>query len=482
MGGNKEIIPIFVKKPTHMTLTATILSLVLVLNGDPLAQARQLMDGTDMEKATGLVLGAIEDAGKSGDKTRQAEALCLLSTIDFRTWRDAQAWEHASEAEALAREVKNDTLLADALINKGKLCIYQNIDGGGSNSRDEEGLALLQEAWEHSGGSAFRQVEIQYNIAQAYIGMNRNNNPIDRKIYRQAGEALAMGDSLAEAAGLSPAETQAYTYKVRYFRQGGNYEGGIEACLQTLEHTSEENYLMQSQIYNHLVALYAMSGDMDKAVDAHQLCMNAQQFYMKQKSDALLQEMETSYHAREMKSRISVLREGIILLSVLLILLAAAIIRIVMLNRRILRQSREIAAAGEVKESLLQLISREFTSKTSFEELQGIASKMSRMDDDGIRAYCREIFAGKEDVASEVGDYFVTLIHDRREKMSDAGLTDREMEVIRYCREGLSNAQIADRMFLSISTIKNHKQRIFAKLGVCSVSELLSVTDKLGII
>jgi len=107
---------------------------------------------------------------------------------------------------------------------------------------------------------------------------------------------------------------------------------------------------------------------------------------------------------------------------------------------------------------------------------------MSRMDDDGIRAYCREIFAGKEDVASEVGDYFVTLIHDRREKMSDAGLTDREMEVIRYCREGLSNAQIADRMFLSISTIKNHKQRIFAKLGVCSVSELLSVTDKLGII
>jgi len=465
-----------------MTLTTIILSLVLALNDDPLAQARRLMDGTDMEKATGLVLGVIEEAGKSGDKTRQAEALCLLSTIDLRTWRDAQAWAHASKAEALAREVKNDTLLADALINKGKLCIYQNIDGDGSNSRDEEGLALLQEAWEHSGGSTFRQVEIQYNIAQTYIGMNRLNDPIDQKIYALAGNAIAKGDSLALAAGFTPVQTQAYTYKVRYYRQGGNYEGGIEACLQTLEQTTQENYLMQSQIYNHLVSLYAMSGDMDKAVDAHQRCMNAQQFYMMQKSDALLQEMETSYHTREMKSRISGLKGGIILLSVLLLLLVDAIIYIVMLNRRILRQSREIASADEVKESLLQLISREFTSKTSFEELQGIASKMSRMDDDGIRSYCREIFAGKEEVAAEVGDYFVTLIHDRMEKMSDIGLTEREMEVIRYCREGLSNAQIADKMFLSVSTIKNHKQRIFAKLGVRSVSEMLSVTDKLGIL
>ena len=463
-----------------MTLTTLLVALVLSLKDSPLTQAKRAMEHQDMDRATELAIEAIEEARKGGDKTAQAEALCLLSTIDFRTWRDAQAWEHAREAEALAREVKNDTLLADALINKGKICIYQNIDGAGI-FRDEEGLAHLQEAWRYSAESIARQVEIQYNIAQAYIGMNRLNNPIDAKIYALAGQALSRGDSLAQAAGLSPAQTQAYTYKVRYYRQGGNYEGGIEACLQTLEQTAEDNYLMQSQIYNHLVALYAMGGDMDKAVEAHQRCMNAQQFYMQQKSDSLLQEMETRYHTREMKNRISGLQGGILLLAVLLLLLVAAIIYIVLLNRRVLRQSRELARASEVKDSLMQLIAREFTDKASFEQLQSFAAQMSRMDDDEIRAYCKEVFPDKEEVAAELGEYLVALIRGHRQKAKETGLTEREMEVIRCCREGLSNSEIADKLFLSVNTVKNHKQRIFAKLNVRSVSELLSVTDKMGI-
>ncbi len=464
-----------------MTIATLIIALVLTLKDDPLAQAKQVLERQDMDRATELVIGVIDDARKDGDKTLQAEALCLLSTIDFRTWRDAQAWEHACQAEDLAREVKNDTLLADALINKGKICIYQNIDGEGIY-RDEEGLAHLQEAWRYSASSTARQVEIQYNIAQAYIGMNRLNNPIDRQIYALAGKAIERGDSIAKKAGLTPAQTQAFAYKIRYYQQGGNYEGGIEACLQTLELTADDNYLMQSQIYDHLVALYAMGGDMDKAVDAHQRCMNAQQFYMQQKSDQLLQEMETSYHTREMKSRISTLKGGILLLAVLLLLLVAAIVYIILLNRRVVRQSREIALAAEVKDSLMHLIAREFTDKASFEKMQDFADKISRMDDEQIREWCRDAFAGKEEVAAEVGEYLVSLQRKRRQKAMETGLTDREMEVIRCCREGLSNSEIADRMFLSVNTVKNHKQRIFAKLDVRSVSELLAVSEKIGII
>lgn len=47
-----------------------------------------------------------------------------------------------------------------------------------------------------------------------------------------------------------------------------------------------------------------------------------------------------------------------------------------------------------------------------------------------------------------------------------AGLTPRELEVLGAVAEGLSNAEIAERFFLSEATVKTHVGRILAKLGV----------------
>src|SRR5207237_1519218 len=45
------------------------------------------------------------------------------------------------------------------------------------------------------------------------------------------------------------------------------------------------------------------------------------------------------------------------------------------------------------------------------------------------------------------------------------GLTAREAEVLRLLASGLSNAEIASRLFLSHATVKTHINRIFAKTG-----------------
>ncbi|MET7942496.1 response regulator transcription factor [Streptomyces sp. NPDC005302] len=47
-----------------------------------------------------------------------------------------------------------------------------------------------------------------------------------------------------------------------------------------------------------------------------------------------------------------------------------------------------------------------------------------------------------------------------------SGLTPREMEVLRLLATGLSNAELADRLFLSPTTVKTHVGRILSKLDL----------------
>jgi DNA-binding CsgD family transcriptional regulator len=53
-----------------------------------------------------------------------------------------------------------------------------------------------------------------------------------------------------------------------------------------------------------------------------------------------------------------------------------------------------------------------------------------------------------------------------------ASLTPTEMQVVKLTSEGLTNPQIAERMFVASATVKAHLSHIFAKLGVTTRSEL----------
>jgi DNA-binding CsgD family transcriptional regulator/tetratricopeptide (TPR) repeat protein len=58
---------------------------------------------------------------------------------------------------------------------------------------------------------------------------------------------------------------------------------------------------------------------------------------------------------------------------------------------------------------------------------------------------------------------------------SRAGLTRREREVVEFAAAGLSNREIADRLFVSVRTAEGHLYRACQKLGVADRSELARV-------
>jgi DNA-binding CsgD family transcriptional regulator len=61
-----------------------------------------------------------------------------------------------------------------------------------------------------------------------------------------------------------------------------------------------------------------------------------------------------------------------------------------------------------------------------------------------------------------------------------AGLTPTELRVAGAVADGLSNPQIAERMFISRRTVATHLTSIFRKLGVSSRAELAAMAARRG--
>ncbi|MDD2595816.1 MAG: response regulator transcription factor [Bacteroidales bacterium] len=135
---------------------------------------------------------------------------------------------------------------------------------------------------------------------------------------------------------------------------------------------------------------------------------------------------------------------------------------------------------GEIK---ILMLSAATSEKDIFDLLHigidGFVSKQMPVEElaKAIHAvYEGETYYGK-DIANIIRD-----IHNACPPSQNINFTERELEVIKLCCDGLLCKEIADKLFVSVRTVEVHKANIFKKLGINNSVELVRYALHNGII
>jgi len=67
-------------------------------------------------------------------------------------------------------------------------------------------------------------------------------------------------------------------------------------------------------------------------------------------------------------------------------------------------------------------------------------------------------------------------------KVDDLGITPRELEVLELMAQGLSNREIAEKLFVSENTVKTHSSRVLDKLGAKRRTQAVQLGKEFGLI
>ncbi len=120
---------------------------------------------------------------------------------------------------------------------------------------------------------------------------------------------------------------------------------------------------------------------------------------------------------------------------------------------------------------------------TTFQEVEYVVSALNAgaegyilkaIDPSDLAGAIRLVHRGETMITQEVAKaLFSRTMAERgkvsapeRSRVSEYGLTDRELQVLQYISEGLANRSIAERMYLSEGTVKNYISSIYSKLNV----------------
>ena len=456
--------------------------LAVVMAESLIVQAGKDVSSQKYDAAMEKALMALEQS--EGQPRIKVQALQTIVGIDIMTSRDADAWGKALEAETIARKHGLDKELAGILISKAKLCSYAEISP--ETGRNDEGLEYANEALRIAETIKEPELEAEacFVIGSLYINKNRWSDPIDQGIYRSAGEWLDRGQAIADSNGIERLRRNGVLFRSRWFQQGDRNEEALAYFSKAREALPEDDHLMASALDDRLVRLYTRTGDAQSALDAHDDYVREITRYMNQKSDETLQEMETRFEVKEKEHKLEMRGYQITILLMLVMLAAAIIVIAVNHISRVRRRNDELLRINATKEQLIEILSKDLRNPAQAyrSDLEKLSEEAATLDSEQIRERCRKIAESAQSINQDVANYVGDILIERGRKIADIGLSQREIQIIRLSAEGLTAAEMAEKLFLSVHTVNTHRQRIYAKMDVKNVSDMLHTASELGII
>lgn len=96
-----------------------------------------------------------------------------------------------------------------------------------------------------------------------------------------------------------------------------------------------------------------------------------------------------------------------------------------------------------------------------------------------VTARGEKFFCGKIiDTVMKENSFSSPLKFSERVSCEGIKLSNREIEIVRLVAEGLTNKQIADKLFLSTHTVTTHRKNIMSKLGINNTAGLVMFAIK----
>ena len=69
-----------------------------------------------------------------------------------------------------------------------------------------------------------------------------------------------------------------------------------------------------------------------------------------------------------------------------------------------------------------------------------------------------------------------------KEQLRQLGITKRELEILELIAQGMSNREIAEKLFVSENTVKTHSSRLFDKLSAKRRTQAVQIGKEIGLI
>lgn len=215
----------------------------------------------------------------------------------------------------------------------------------------------------------------------------------------------------------------------------GDPSGGLDALVRGWERSASSRYLLSRPVFPDLVRIALEVGDRQRAEEVTEVAEEGRR------------------RAGEVPSAVGValLCRGLVNDDPEILLAAVDAYR----------ESPRVVERARVCEDAAMALSRRGRSEEAralFEEALGFHEAVDAVLD------ARRVSAAMREAGLRRG----SRAKHRRPRIGWEALTEAELQVARFTVQGLTNPQIADRLFISKHTVQTHLSHVFAKLGVAS--------------